>query len=433
MPNEGTRRAVSALGTGETTNERSHETTRSDAGRRRRRPLSLRLERRDRAQPDGTASLEQLPLTREDALHPEPGDYIVHSDPHADDIVYFKSVFKALLKHDPSAAVLADCGVDWGLRGIKHVCPDITVLFNVDMKKWPRTEAIFYVKALHARTALVIEVTSRSTRSNDVETKVGYYHRCRVPIYIIVDAMIEERGQRKLKLIGYRYAPAGYEPITPNEHGRIWLDAVGAWLGIVHDAHTGIDRVACFDATSQAEIGDYTAITQAYAREVEAHARSKKRAAQAEADAAEARTKATKAEAKAAKAEAKAAKAEAKAKADAEARALAETRIRELEALVKRPPSATARPARPPREDPARLAARQLPSRPSIAVACRARRLGRESDSSTKTTTRAVGSGYNRRPRESAPASPPRTSRNPRSFRGTTGRVSSSPPRPAAD
>ncbi len=116
-------------------------------------------------------------------------------------------------------------------------------------------------------------------------------------------------------MIGYRYAPAGYEPIAPNEHGRIWLEAVGAWLGVVHDADTGMDRVACFDAGSQAEIGDYTAITQAYAREVEAHARSKNRAAQAEA---------------------KATKAEAKAKAEAEARALAETRIRELEAPLKR-------------------------------------------------------------------------------------------------
>src|SRR5580693_3818491 len=67
--------------------------------------------------------------------------------------------------------------------------------------------------------------------------------------------------------------------------------------------HTGMDRVACFDAASQAEIGDYTAVMEAYAREVEAHARSKKRAA---------------------KAEAKAAKAGAKAKAAAEARALAE-------------------------------------------------------------------------------------------------------------
>jgi colicin import membrane protein len=293
--------------------------------------------------PDGTTSLEQLPLTREDALHPEPGDYIVHTDPHADDMVYFKSVFKALLKHDPSAAVLFDCGVDWGLRGIKHVCPDIAVLFNVDMKKWRRTEPIFYVKALHARTAFVIEVTSKSTRSNDLVTKVDYYHRCRVPVYIIVDAMIEERGQRKLKLIGYHYAPAGYERIAPNERGWIWLEAVGAWLGIVHDEVSGMDRVACFDAVSQAEIGDYTAITQAYAREVEAHARSKNRAAQAETDAAgakakaaKAEAKATKAEAKATKAEAKAAKAEAKAKAEAEARALAETRVRELEALLKR-------------------------------------------------------------------------------------------------
>ncbi len=69
--------------------------------------------------PDGTEGLEQVPLTLEDALHPEPGDYIVHSDPHDTDLNYLKDVFKSLLAHDSHAFVLSDCGVDWNLPGVK--------------------------------------------------------------------------------------------------------------------------------------------------------------------------------------------------------------------------------------------------------------------------------------------------------------------------
>ena len=87
------------------------------------------------------------------------------------------------------------------------------------------------------------------------------------------------------------------------------------WLGVVQDPISGFDRLACFNVQTNAEIGDYTAITKA-------HARAETEAAKAQAEALEARAQVEKAQAEALEARAKVEKAQA--------------RIRELEALLKR-------------------------------------------------------------------------------------------------
>src|SRR5262245_18981532 len=81
--------------------------------------------------PDGTEDLDQVPLTLEDVLHPEVGDIIVESDPHTSDRGYLYSVFKARLGNDRTKLVLSDCQVDFNIPGVKPLCPDIAVFFNV--------------------------------------------------------------------------------------------------------------------------------------------------------------------------------------------------------------------------------------------------------------------------------------------------------------
>jgi hypothetical protein len=253
---------------------------------------------------DGSESMDLVPLTLEDALHPEDGDHIVHSDSHDDDLKYLKNVFKSLLADDPQAVVLSDYGVDLNLPGVRPICPDIAVFFDVRAR---RDWKVFDVEAEHARFALVVEVTSESTRSNDVVAKFDYYHRAAIPTYVIADVRIESEHVRRLELIAYRHTSKRYERVAPNADGRIWLDAVGVWLGISQDPDTGIDRIACFDPATNSQIGDYTAITKARAVEIEARIRAETQAG-----------------------------AEAEARAAAEARAVAaEARIRELEAALK--------------------------------------------------------------------------------------------------
>jgi len=144
--------------------------------------------------PDGTVDFDQVPLTPDDVLHPQVDDFIVQTNAHDDDRIYLKTVFKARLKPVPGAVVLADCGVDWNIPGVRPLCPDIAVFFGVERDRnydW----ATFNVAAEKARPALVIEVTSRNTRKNDLGIKVDYYRRAGVPLYVIAD--VKGRGAKR--------------------------------------------------------------------------------------------------------------------------------------------------------------------------------------------------------------------------------------------
>ena len=44
------------------------------------------------------------------------------------------------------------------------------------------------------------------------------------------------------------------EKIPVDPHGRIWLEALGVWLGISQDRITGFDRLACFNAETNEEM-----------------------------------------------------------------------------------------------------------------------------------------------------------------------------------
>jgi colicin import membrane protein len=114
-----------------------------------------------------TEAFDQVPLTLED-VHPEVGDFIVQTDPHDSDRAYLKAVFKARLNDDRSAAVLSDCRVDWNIPGVRPLGPDVAVFFGVRRHTCWST---FDVSEEKARPALVIEVTSPETRTNDVGSR----------------------------------------------------------------------------------------------------------------------------------------------------------------------------------------------------------------------------------------------------------------------
>lgn len=255
--------------------------------------------------PDGTEAFDQVPLTLEDVLHPEVGDFIVRSDPQVSDISYLRNVFRARLQDRPGALVLSDCRVDFNIPGVRPLGPDVVVFFGVKRRIiWATCD----VGRERARPVLVVEVTSPDTRSNDVGIKLDYYHRARVPWYLIADAVIEEGGERRIELILYRRTRTGYRRVEPDAHGRVWLEPVGLRLGLKRDPQGGFLRLACFDPVTGQEVGDYSAISRAL---TDAQDRAEAKAARAEVEAARAR-------------------------AEAEARTQAEARIRELEAALKR-------------------------------------------------------------------------------------------------
>jgi Uma2 family endonuclease len=204
--------------------------------------------------PDGSETFDTVPLTLEDVLFPQVGDFIPNCSAHGDDLDYLKGVIKYRLRNDPSACVFSRCGVDWNLPGVRPVCPDVAVFTGVKHRlNW----SVFDVATEGAQPQLVVEVTAPWTRQLDLGPKLEIYHRAKVPFYLIADnPRWEER--RPLELIGYRYARRAYRRVAPDQRGRIELEAVRLSVGLIYDRYGGYRRLRCYDLETGREYGDYS-------------------------------------------------------------------------------------------------------------------------------------------------------------------------------
>ena len=262
--------------------------------------------------PDGQSRTEMVPLTLEEALHPREEDRYMITDAHDMDRVYLRSVFTLRLADTPGAVVLSDCRVAWDAEGTYAHGPDVAVVFNVaERQNW----ATFNVVHEETRPALIVEIVSPSTRTNDVADKVREYAEVGVPRYVIVD--VDENGSRSLSFVHYQLPAGGgeYEEVPVSANGRVWLPEVKLWL--VVDG----GRVACFDPRGR-RLGDYTEVTRA------------KEAAEERAEAAAERVAAAE---QAITAEVEARMADTRARREAERRAAeAEARLKEMAAELDR-------------------------------------------------------------------------------------------------
>ena len=284
--------------------------------------------------PDGTEKWSQVPLTLEDVLHPQEEDFRLLNDPHWQDCFYLGGAFKAALAETPGAHVLGDCRVAWDEAGEYAHGPDIAVIFNVRAyQRW----STFNVVHEGTRPALIVEVTSPSTRSTDLVDKKREYAEEGVPHYIVADAR-ERQGIRRVKFIDYHLPPGGdiYEEKELGESGRIWLDEVNLWLGF----ESG--KLACYD-TAGNRIGNYVEVTQALADETRARTTAERKAATAKRQAAQAERQAAKetkaraeAERKRAVAELASAEAERQVALERESRVALEARFLAMEEELRR-------------------------------------------------------------------------------------------------
>lgn len=197
--------------------------------------------------PDGTRKHEYLPLTLEDALHPQEGDHIVESSLHDFSRDYLADVFRFCVAHDPEALVLSNTGIYWDDPTLDHHVPDDCVIFGVKKKKIDRPS--FQVADEGVIPHAIVEIVSPNTRENDVETKMIEYHQAKVPYYFIFD---KEKLEDPWKLRGYYWTPLKYLPLSPDPDGRLWFAALGIWLG------TDGPNIVCYNGKTNERIGTYT-------------------------------------------------------------------------------------------------------------------------------------------------------------------------------
>lgn len=276
---------------------------------------------------DGEVTRVQVPLTKADVLHPQEDDFIVQNDDHTRDCHYLKTILDAHLADRPGVHVFYDHRMDWGVEGIEPHGPDFAVVEGFP-EDWDGQRGTFRLTEFGARTLLVIEVTSPTTREGDLEEKVTEYYQAGIPYYAIVDRQFQRATQPRL--FAYRPGEQGYVLVEPDAEGWLALEPIGLWLRLEDD------RLACLDAEGQ-RLLNYQEVMRAYQLmedRVEAEARTRlvlevvAEEAQRRADA-EARTRQLAEET----AEVHKALAEAqKARADA-----AEERIRQLEAELNPP------------------------------------------------------------------------------------------------
>jgi Uma2 family endonuclease len=219
---------------------------------------------------DGSLVIEQVPLTLEDVLHPQEGDQVTHSEAHQRRCIYLYDVLSAQLAGDPTAVVLQDVRVAWDVPGLKAHGPDLAVVLGV---REPKNWSTFNVAEEGVRPALIIEVTSPETAALDRSAKLDEYELAGVPLYVIVDTVALR--QPVPRLLGYTRTPVGYQPLAPDERGRLWLAPVRLWLGVEGD------EIVCYDEASRPQ-GDYRALAVAVTAAERARAEAERARGEAE-------------------------------------------------------------------------------------------------------------------------------------------------------
>ena len=168
----------------------------------------------------------QIPLRLEDLLHPLEGDHVTQSDLHSEICTYLKGVFSKVVSADPHAVVLFDNRIEWDDPALGAYGPDLAVIFGVrEHKNW----STFRIAEEGVGPTLIVEVTSPDTCINDRNAKYNAYQLAGVPFYVIVD-LVARRKEPVPRLAAYTLTSGGYQPLLPDERGRLWLEPLRIWL-----------------------------------------------------------------------------------------------------------------------------------------------------------------------------------------------------------
>jgi colicin import membrane protein len=170
----------------------------------------------------------KVPLTLEDVLHPQEGDFIVNSDIHHLIVAYLRGGLRLEFDGRKGWVVLGDTRVDWQSRyGWVHG-PDLA-LFSGFKGGWTEHDGTFFVKRTKSKSELVMEVTSSTTRGNDYGLKLREYFLVGVPRYIIIDVP-DSKDRGAIQLFGYKAGKTQFEPWAPDDKGRLFLGVADLWL-----------------------------------------------------------------------------------------------------------------------------------------------------------------------------------------------------------
>ena len=201
-----------------------------------------------------SVSTTPLPGTAADPLYPDSdGKPMGETECH---VIAIFELYGALRRHFQSRQdvhVAADLFLYYE-QGNPRACkaPDVMVSKGVQGKHLRRSFRVWEEKAV---PTVVFEVTSAKTRREDAVEKPRAYAQVGIAEYFIFDPLDEYLRPR---LQGFRLGPNGYEPLLPDDGGRLrsqelglLLAPEGALLRLI-DARTGVALPTLDERESQA-------------------------------------------------------------------------------------------------------------------------------------------------------------------------------------
>jgi Uma2 family endonuclease len=193
------------------------------------------------ARSDGTLVETKIPLAESEFLHPQEGYHLPNSTFHDDTAGEAKNILTRRYANSSDVGVFRDLLIEWDINLGDH-CPDTFVAVGIHNKYQNRSK--FIVADEGVRPLFILEVVSPRYRKIDRETKVVQYAKARVQEYVIIDRRTY-RQQVLDEVLGYRLVEGFYQPITPDDEGRIQCDTLGISIGlqdgrlVIEDAQTG--------------------------------------------------------------------------------------------------------------------------------------------------------------------------------------------------
>jgi Uma2 family endonuclease len=174
-----------------------------------------------------------MPLTPELFLNPQVGDQMTQGKRHGDTARQIADLLEDFFRPAPDVLVTFDLKHLLG-PGLPQPSPDVSVIRGVRDRDADRES--FDVEAEGVRPCLIVEVVSPLSsriRQTDLVSKVDVYRQAGIAEYLIVDCT---RRDRRFRLLGYRLAgPARYQPIEPDDQGRLLSETTGLWFQVSPD------------------------------------------------------------------------------------------------------------------------------------------------------------------------------------------------------
>lgn len=169
------------------------------------------------------------PLTPADFLDPQEHDSFNHGPRHHADVQRLYAIFRQHYRVNPLVAVLTGIKMVWDLPALPQPTPDVAIVPGGE--HWDSQRTRLDVAAEEIRPTLIVEVLSPRFVTGDLEEKVTIYAQAGVQEYFIVDSgEREDRDDIAYCVHGYRLNDGRYQPIAPDEQGRIYSAVARVWF-----------------------------------------------------------------------------------------------------------------------------------------------------------------------------------------------------------